>query len=337
LYKLNAGAVESSAGSSSQNRMCGFEKEYKESLKENIADTLNKQLHYYEVETEHEIELIPGLAIDVRKEYGDGLAFDDNEFSLNIRRQLPKEDIFELTEETENEFMTEQDTVMDRETINDTIEFSGSLSEEDNIQISGYQPVTDKVQNTEITGKSEISEIESEESDAEPQPIEDSASGEFGEEAKSFDEWLDLVEHKQTTSEDISDRPVAESPSGGTEKKLSREASERPAPQPENVTSVPIPEIEDRRSKNDSLIEEFIKTNPRIVPVQSSDANEDISADSIKEHESFFTDTLAQIYVKQGNYAKAILAYEKLILKYPEKSTYFAGQISEIRKHLSKS
>jgi hypothetical protein len=46
------------------------EKDYKESMQENIADTLEQQKDLYKLESDHEIELIPGLAIDVRKEYG---------------------------------------------------------------------------------------------------------------------------------------------------------------------------------------------------------------------------------------------------------------------------
>ena len=55
------------------------------------------------------------------------------------------------------------------------------------------------------------------------------------------------------------------------------------------------------------------------------------------ESDHLITDTLANIYLKQGNYAKAIFAYEKLSLKYPEKSTYFAGQISEIKRLIEKN
>ena len=50
------------------------------------------------------------------------------------------------------------------------------------------------------------------------------------------------------------------------------------------------------------------------------------------ENDDFITETLAKIYKEQGHYNKAIDAFEKLILKFPEKNTLFASQISEIKK-----
>ncbi|RLD56943.1 MAG: hypothetical protein DRI97_06415 [Bacteroidetes bacterium] len=83
---------------------------------------------------------------------------------------------------------------------------------------------------------------------------------------------------------------------------------------------------------NNHLITSFIsgESGPIRADLETS-LKGDVSLASIREHDGFITDTLAQIYVKQGLYAKAIYAYEKLSLKYPEKSAYFAAQIEKIR------
>lgn len=48
--------------------------------------------------------------------------------------------------------------------------------------------------------------------------------------------------------------------------------------------------------------------------------------------DSYFTETLARIYVKQRRYEKALQIIKNLSLKYPEKNVYFADQIRFLEK-----
>lgn len=50
------------------------------------------------------------------------------------------------------------------------------------------------------------------------------------------------------------------------------------------------------------------------------------------DEESYFTETLAKIYVKQQRYDKALEIIKKLNLKYPKKNAYFADQIRFLEK-----
>jgi hypothetical protein len=98
-------------------------------------------------------------------------------------------------------------------------------------------------------------------------------------------------------------------------------------------------EESDKRNK-DQLIDVFISNqpsmaNPRMIDTDSE--NPDISVHSVSESDDFITETLARIYVKQKKYEKAIAFYEKLSLKNPEKVSYFADQIQEIKKLLTGS
>jgi len=58
----------------------------------------------------------------------------------------------------------------------------------------------------------------------------------------------------------------------------------------------------------------------------------DVARLSIIEDTNLVTPTLARVYLEQEHYEKAITTYKKLILKYPKKSSFFAGQIKLIRK-----
>ena len=51
-----------------------------------------------------------------------------------------------------------------------------------------------------------------------------------------------------------------------------------------------------------------------------------------EDEESYFTETLAKIYIKQQRYSKALEIIKKLNLKYPKKNAYFADHIRFLEK-----
>jgi hypothetical protein len=83
------------------------------------------------------------------------------------------------------------------------------------------------------------------------------------------------------------------------------------------------------------LIERFIIANPRIEPNKEKKDFPEIDRSELTfEEGGFVTETLARIYTAQGYYSKAIDIYEKLSLKFPEKSSYFATQIEKVKEYL---
>jgi hypothetical protein len=155
-------------------------------------------------------------------------------------------------------------------------------------------------------------------SEPEPEPVDE--IGEIIQFSEEDNEHADvIIEHHA---------PYAGQESGTDLLELDEEATE---PHVEDSTEESVEEAKPDKSGN-HLITSFIKGE--LGPIRADKETTlkgDVSLASIREHDGFITDTLAQIYVKQGLYAKAIYAYEKLSLKYPEKSAYFAAQIEKIR------
>ena len=80
------------------------------------------------------------------------------------------------------------------------------------------------------------------------------------------------------------------------------------------------------------LIDKFIESNPKIPPVQPQKESTILAADKPEDPSFLMTETLAKVYLEQKKYQKAIQAYEILILKYPEKSSFFADRILQIKE-----
>jgi hypothetical protein len=108
------------------------------------------------------------------------------------------------------------------------------------------------------------------------------------------------------------------------------------AGQKEENASIEARTAKDRKFE---LIEKFIQKNPKLEPKKvpkdsttQSPQNKNLAALYSQTPEALMTETLAKVYLQQKNYTKAVQAYKILILKYPEKSGFFADQIRAIKK-----
>ncbi|MDR0969880.1 MAG: hypothetical protein LBM67_05030 [Lentimicrobiaceae bacterium] len=90
--------------------------------------------------------------------------------------------------------------------------------------------------------------------------------------------------------------------------------------------------VEKPKSKG-ALIDKFIETNPSIPRPTETFQNITTAHNSIVDQENIVSETLAKIYLDQGHIEKAISIFEKLILKYPEKSSYFATLIEQAKNN----
>jgi len=89
--------------------------------------------------------------------------------------------------------------------------------------------------------------------------------------------------------------------------------------------------INPEKYKKLELIDKFIEANPKIPPIKK-DTEPSFKLELSSENSPYLmTETLARVYLEQHKYDKAIQAYEILILKYPEKSSFFANRISDIK------
>ena len=89
------------------------------------------------------------------------------------------------------------------------------------------------------------------------------------------------------------------------------------------------------KMRGQSLIDNFLSGENEKITLQLKNDNEQHAADVVEEELSettFFTETLANIYIKQRKYSKALEIIRRLCLEYPNKNRYFADQIRFLEK-----
>ena len=100
-----------------------------------------------------------------------------------------------------------------------------------------------------------------------------------------------------------------------------------------NKVETPVPAL-----RGQDIIDEFLSNgNERITLDLNGGSDEVVTpvAEACEEQvaeNSFFTETLANIYIKQCKYEKALEIIRRLCLEYPNKNRYFADQIRFLEK-----
>ena len=87
---------------------------------------------------------------------------------------------------------------------------------------------------------------------------------------------------------------------------------------------------------SEAIIDKFIEGNPRMPRPKQNEffKPQDAAKRSLASPIPFVTETLANIYEQQGHIEKAILAFENLSVKHPEKSSYFAARILTLKERI---
>jgi hypothetical protein len=84
--------------------------------------------------------------------------------------------------------------------------------------------------------------------------------------------------------------------------------------------------------KFEHLIDKFLLEQPKIVPKKEFFSPVNMARKSVEEDNEIVSETLANLYVQQGHYSKALKAFEQLSLKFPKKNVYFSARIKEIEE-----
>jgi tetratricopeptide (TPR) repeat protein len=100
------------------------------------------------------------------------------------------------------------------------------------------------------------------------------------------------------------------------------------------------PEVRKTKSQRHSLsdlIDQFIEKEPNISrkgrsTEEENPSQQDLSIPSTTINDDIVSENLANIFLKQGKKEKAIEIYKKLIWKFPQKKTYFASRIEELKE-----
>ncbi|MDR1611136.1 MAG: tetratricopeptide repeat protein, partial [Candidatus Symbiothrix sp.] len=140
---------------------------------------------------------------------------------------------------------------------------------------------------------------------------------------KNADSVFNLIDSFLSEKEETFDEPeeIQDSPAVSTDY-VSSYLSENQEEKTEDIKPLQFQDAIDLFLAKDEI-------SPIKIELNNQDKEEKIPIPDVEEVDDsdFFSETLAKIYIKQRKYDKALEIIRKIVLFYPEKSSYFADQI----------
>jgi hypothetical protein len=128
------------------------------------------------------------------------------------------------------------------------------------------------------------------------------------------------------------------------DKQIKKEKSELIATDQQiEISDYPIGETESGQfpvSEKAKLIEDFLASGASFNVPASPEINVhpvDLSEKAVILNDEIITEKFADLLVSQSKFQEAIESFQKLSLKFPEKSVYFAARIEEIRNLVNRN
>lgn len=165
------------------------------------------------------------------------------------------------------------------------------------------------------------------------------------EEPLSNEEKVDLLPEDDFQEQDPQKRTASlkklgEQLKGNTsiEKEIYKPKKRRP-PQDDLIETIKRKEkreiVDSKKREQIDLIKAFSKKDIKLATIKEIEANqntENLADSSTKLNDNLVSETFAKILIKQGKKGMAREIYEKLALKFPDKRTYFADLIENLKE-----
>jgi len=143
----------------------------------------------------------------------------------------------------------------------------------------------------------------------------------------SFTQWLKSLKQPKTNKPELTDPTPISVPAG--DKGQAEDSSVTKSGEVSEASPAKTPQLPDETEIQDASKEKKDKKKKKKKKKRKQQADD---GDPIILSDEVYSETLAELLESQGHTTEAIAMYEKLRLKYPEKSRFFAAKIEKLHK-----